>query len=486
MKYKMDIILINPGDREQVYQKLGGELSAIEPPYWIAVIAAYLRYNGFSVNVIDSNAEGITADEISTRVNELDPLLSAVIVYGSNPSASTPNMTIAGKVCKALKKNTASKVAIGGLHPSALPRRTLQEEDVDFVVEGEGFYTLRELIKVLRSETGDYSKVPGLWYYEGDAVVNTKRVPLMESLDAELPVAAWDLLPMRKYRAHNWHCFDNIKNRAPYAVIYTSFGCPYKCEFCCINAVYGGPGIRYRSPKNIIAEIDYLVKRYGIKNLKIADELFILNERHYMAIAELIIQRGYNLNIWAYARVDSIKSENLKKMKIAGINWLALGIESANGLVRAGVNKDIKTKDIKGVIKTIQDNGISVGTNYIFGLPDDTRESMEETLDLALELNTELANFYCAMAYPGSRLYGLAIERGWGLPEEWVGHSQYAKEALPLPTKYLSAKEVLSFRDRAVNRYYTNQRYLDMIEKRFGVEVKEHLRMVAEIKLQRN
>lgn len=125
MSEKVDIVLINPGDRKQVYQDLGDEYSAIEPPFWVAVLAAYLRNNRIGVAIIDSNAENISPEETATKVNQLNPLLSAVIVYGSQPSASTQNMTIAGKICNALRENTSSKVAIGGLHPSALPERTL-------------------------------------------------------------------------------------------------------------------------------------------------------------------------------------------------------------------------------------------------------------------------------------------------------------------------------------------------------------------------
>ena len=161
----------------------------------------------------------------------------------------------------------------------------------------------------------------------------------------------------------------------------------------------------------------------------------------------MIIKRGYDLNMWAYARVDSIKPDNLEEMKRSGINWLGLGIESVSEQVRDGVNKRIRKRNIRETVRQIQDAGISVGANYIFGLPDDTLKTMEETLDFALELNTELANFYCAMAYPGSRLYDIAIQEGWDLPKEWHCYSQHSYETLPLPTKYISAGGVLKFRD---------------------------------------
>jgi len=485
MKEKIDVVLINPGDRKQVYQDLGKDLVAIEPPFWIAVIAAYLRNNGFSVAVIDSNAENISPDETAARVNILNPLLAAVIVYGSNPSASTQNMTIAGKICSALKEWTSSKVAIGGLHPSALPERTLKEEMVDFVVEGEGPYTLKALIDVLRSNKGDYSSVPGLCYHDNGGVKSNPRAPLVANLDEVLPVAAWDLLPMGKYRAHNWHCFDDIEHRMPYGAIYTSLGCPYSCTFCCINAPFGKPGIRYRSPELVVKEIGMLVNKYGIRNIKIIDELFVLSENHYMVIVDMLIKKGYDLNMSAYARMDSIKVGNLEKMKRAGINWLGLGIESASELVREGVSKKMRIKNIINVIRTIQSFDIRIGANYIFGLPDDTIETMQETLDMALEINSELANLYSAMAYPGSKLYDMAIEKNWELPKEWHGFSQHSFETLPLPTKYISAKEVLKFRDDAFHTYFENPKYLSMIENKFGNKVKAHIQEMTKTRLKR-
>ena len=485
MRNRVDLVLINPGDRKQAYQDLGKELAAIEPPFWVTVIAAYLRNNGFNIQIIDASAENISPDETALRVNEIDPLLAAVIVYGSHPSASTQNMTIAGKICTALKTNTSVKVAMGGLHPSALPRRTLEEETVDFVIEGECPYTLKSLLEVLRRNQVDYSTVPGLWCRYGGNIKNNARAPLIKNLDEGLPVAAWDLLPMEKYRAHNWHCFDDIEKRMPYGAIYTSLGCPYSCVFCCINAPFGKSGIRFRSPELVVEEIGLLVNKYDIKNIKIVDELFVLYDKHYMAIVDLIIQKGYELNMWAYARVDTIKYENLPKMKKAGINWLGLGIESASTVVRDGANKQMKNKDIIDVVRKIQTEGIRVGANYIFGLPDDTLETMQETLDVAMEINSEWANFYCAMAYPGSKLYDIAVDEGCELPKEWHGFSQHSYEMLPLPTKYLSAREVLKFRDDAFHRYFENPNYLNMIENKFGENVKEHILEMTKTRLKR-
>jgi len=480
----LDILFVNPGDRKAVFQDLGKDLTAIEPPFQIASYAAFLRNEGFSVGILDSNAENISPKETSDRIKELNPRLVAIIVYGNQPSASTQNMSIAGKIAKSIKDNCTSKVVIGGLHPSALPKRTLESECVDFVIEGEEQKPLKELIEALKYNK-DLNTVSGLWYRENETILNNPKAKLLDDLDKYLPLAAWDLLPMEKYRAHNWHCFDDIENRMPYGAIYTSLGCPYKCTFCCINAPFGGSSIRYRSPDLVVEEIVFLHKEYGIRNIKIIDEMFVLDERHYMKIVDLLIKENLDLNIWAYARVDTVHVNTLSKMKKAGFNWLALGIESASAEVRDGAAKKMRVKDIQSIVKKIQDSDIRVIGNFIFGLPDDTIESMNETLTMSKELNCEFSNFYCAMAYPGSKLYSLALEQGLKLPEVWTGYSQHSYNIQPLPSKTLLAKEIVKFRDDAFHDYNENPIYLDMLEKKFNKDVRSHIEDITKTRLKR-
>jgi radical SAM superfamily enzyme YgiQ (UPF0313 family) len=482
---KCDIVLINPGDRKQIFQSLGIEVAAIEPPFWIAAIGAYLRNKGYTVAIIDANAENLTPVETADQAETLSPLLSAVIVYGSQPSASTQNMTIAGVICRELSLRNQGKVALGGLHPSALPEQTIQEEDIDFVLDGEGILTLENLLACLKNGSSEYSRIKGLWWRQGTRILHTERYPVVSDLNEFLPVGAWDLLPMHLYRAHNWHCFDNIENRKPYGAIYTSLGCPFNCVFCCINAPFGKPSIRYRSPETVLNEIDLLHKKYGVKNLKIVDELFVLKKDHYLKICQGIIDRGYDLNIWAYARVDTVEFEHLELMKRAGINWLALGIESANPGVRDSARKNMRRGEIKKVVRTIQDAGIRVIGNYIFGLPDDTFETMQETLDMAKELNCEFANFYSAMAYPGSLLYDQAIADNKPLPDCWHGYSQHSYETLPLSNQDLSAAEIVKFRDDAFHDYFSSPTYLNMLEDKFGLKVRKHIEEITHSRLKR-
>src|SRR5262249_30836482 len=238
--------------------------------------------------------------------------------------------------------------------------------------------------------------------------------------------------------------------------------------------------------ERVVELIDLLVNRYGVGNLKIADEMFVLNRRHVLGICDRLIERGHGLNIWAYARVDTIKDGMLEKLKAAGFNWLALGIEAGADRVRANVDKGFAQEEVYRVVAAIKQAGINVIGNYIFGLPEDDLDTMQATLDLAVDLRCEFANFYSAMAYPGSPLYELAVRQGVPLPRQWTGYSQHSRDCLPLPTRYLPAREVVRFREEAFLQYYTNARYLDMVASRFGAETVEHVRQMTSYRLRRD
>ncbi len=486
---RLDLLLVNPSNRKEAYGALCDSFSAIEPPLWTALVAAFVREKGFSVKTIDGDVDNLSTEYIAEKIYKYNPLLAGISAIGANPSASsTPKMAAASIVLNILKeKSPRIKTFLYGIHPSALPEKTLKEEPVDYILRGECFYSVLELLKAIKDKKPiPKDGIEGLWYIKNGKIVSNGWGKVVKDID-ELPFAAWDLLPMDKYRAHNWHCFGHLNERSPYGVIYTSLGCPYACTYCNIHALYSGkPGIRFRSPKKVVQEIDILVDKYKIKNIKIIDELFVLKEDRVIELCDLIIKRGYGLNIWGYARIDTVNKALLDKMKRAGINWLCYGIESGSRLVRSGVAKGSFSQEaVKKIILTTKAAGISIIGNFMFGLPDDDLKTMRKTLDMAKELNCEYVNFYATMAYPGSKLYEKAVAKGMKLPGSWDEYSQLNEGATPLPTKYLSSAEVLRFRDEAFEEYYHNPAYSKMIEEKFGRETIEHIRAIFAHKIRR-
>jgi len=490
----VDVLFIHPGNQKKTYQRLAGEFTAIATPVWTSLLANSIRKKGYATAIYDVNVEGWDESVASEILDKYNPKIIVMMVYGHQPSASTQTMPAAGKIAKDIKRDSRDAlIAMGGTHPSALPERTLREEDIDYVIQGEGLYTIEGLIKYVKGAE-NIRNVTGLWYKRDELIEHTAPAPIINDLDRELDDYAWDLLPpINNYRAHTMHCFQDFEEsqsddfsdvRSPYVAMYTSLGCPYSCSYCCINAVFQKTGIRYWSLDKVLSWIDTIVNKYGVKNIRFDDELFILSPKRIERFCDLIIERGYNLNIWVYGRVDTIKDSLLNKLKKAGINWICLGIESGNEKVRKNMNKIIG-KSITEVVKSIQSHDIYVLGNYMFGLPDDNINTMEETLQLSMDLNCEFTNYYTVMAYPGSSLYEWASGKQGYLPDNWWGFSQHSFETKPLPTKYLSSSEVLRFRDNAFYRYFTNGKYLDMIETKFGKKVKSHIERMVNIKIER-
>ena len=490
----LDVILVNPGGRELIYQELGTGLTAIEPPLWCRLIGGYLRDQNFEIDILDTEALGLGPEAAAANIAKRQPRLVIMVVFGHQPSASTQQMVGARLSCHAIKAIAPDlPILIVGGHVSALPERTLREEPVDYACKGEGPVTAEQLLLALNADPtnileSELEKVPGLVWHHGDDVVINPPAPLFSDLDQDLHGNVWDLLPMEQYRAHNWQCFNDLQTRTPYASIYTSLGCPYKCSFCCINAPFDVNRYRMRSPDAVVAEIKSLYENYGVKTFKIIDEMFVLNDRHVTAICEGLVALNFTseLNIWAYARVDTVKPERLALLRSAGIRWLALGIESGSAHVRDGAEKSFKQNDIIEIVHKIQAEDINVIGNFIFGLPDDDHASMRATLDLAKEINCEFVNLYSAMAYPGSPLFTMAALNDWDLPEAWSGYSQHSFDCLPLPTAQISSAEVLQFRDEAFHEYFENTRYLDMITQKFGVETRHHIEEMSKHHLKRN
>jgi anaerobic magnesium-protoporphyrin IX monomethyl ester cyclase len=502
---KLDILFVHPSAKEprfMIYQELEKNDAAIEPPIWAAMLANHCRSRNFSTEILDCEAERLFVADAANQAVDYNARIICIVVYGQQPSASSQNMEGAIKLADQIKNvGTDSKIVLVGPHISALPKEVLaRHSSVDFICQNEGVYTLSNLLLV--SDLNDLNtlrNVKGLGFRDGEyIIINEPEMIVPKSLmEQDLPGMAWDLLPdLKKYRTAGWHSWPNKSDKSPFGAIYTSLGCPFRCSFCMINIINRtklGDHIassdsnvfRYWEPEFIIKQFDHMAEA-GIKNVKIADELFVFNQKHFLNICDLLIERDYGFNIWCYSRIDTCKPQYLEKMKKAGINWIGLGIENPNQVLRKEVHKggykDIRILDI---INSVKDAGIGVGANYIFGLPMDDEQSIQDTLQFAMENMTEMVNFYTAMAYPGSPLYLEAKSKGWKLPETYAGYSQHSYYTHPLSNGILSSERLLEFRDHAYMKYHSNPAYLDMLEKKYGKEAPDNVRDTLKIELKR-
>ena len=482
---RLDCLLINPDSSLAAYQGLSGKFSAIEPPTWALLLAESCRSKGFDVEILDCCAERLCLEDSVSRIGAANPRVALFVVYGQNPNAGTTSMIGATALAAALKENDSSiHISFVGSHVSALPRDVLKLPFVDSVLLNEGVYALHNLLK--SNLIDELPSIKGIgWKNSEGLVINApERIVPQNLMDIDLPGYAWDLLPFKNhpldlYRSHVWHGDFNEDMRTPYAAIYTSLGCIFGCEFCMINIVNrtdNGDDIssgdsrimRFWSVDWVLTQLQIL-HDLGVTTIRISDEMFLLNHRYYVPICEGIVNRGMKLHMWAYSRVDTIREGLLDLVSRAGIKWLALGIEAGSQVVRKEISKgSFKDVNVREIVSLVSSFDISVIANYIVGFPDDDYSSMTATLALALELNTEMINIYPCQALPGSPLYLRAVREGWDLPSEYEEFAFLAYRTKPLPTKVLSNKQVLAFRDYFWQTYFTNPRYLELVEHKFG------------------
>ncbi len=498
----MDVVFINPNSSAKAYQDLAKVFSAIEPPTWALLLAQACRSKSFEVAILDCDAERLSLQDSLKRIEELKPRLICFVVYGQNPNSGTTSMIGATALGAYIRDHAPEYfICFVGSHTSALPKDVLKYHFVDFVLLNEGVYALQNLLRTNLKD--ELQKVNGIGRkVDGQLILNKpEKVVPQERMDKDLPGYAWDLLPYNNqpldlYRAHFWHAEFSHEKRTPFAAIYTSLGCRFACDFCMINIVNRdnnadsidashSKGMRYWSSEFILKEFEILAE-IGVETIRISDEMFFLNKKYFNPLIDGLIERGLNLRMWAYSRVDTVQEKFLDKFKHAGINWLALGIEAGNQTVRQEVSKGtFRDINIRDVCKKVQSHGLNVISNYIFGFPEDNHETMQETLELSLELNTEMANMYPCQALPGSPMFNHALMRGWDLPDNYEGYAFLSYESLPLRTNYCTSAEVLAFRDAAWQTYFTNPAYLQLVENNFGEQERRNVEDMASIKLKR-
>jgi radical SAM superfamily enzyme YgiQ (UPF0313 family) len=509
-KMGLDVVFVNPGNAGAIYQGLADKISAIEPPTWALLLAESCRSKGFKVSILDANAEKISIQEQVFRLSELKPRLIVFVVYGQNVNAGTVNMSGAIELANAIKLNNPNQtVSFVGSYVQALPKKALEDEkSIDFCFTNEGVYALWETLEKTDFTTSTLETIKGIAFRTdaGKIKINSAS-PIVPSsrMDQDLPGYAWDLLPfdtkpLDLYRSPLWHANYDEEKRTPYAAIQTSLGCNFGCSFCMINILNRSDeneigvasdykGMRFWTTEFVLKQFDIL-NQMGVNTIKITDEMFLLYKKHYVPLCTELATKSYakDLLMWSYSRIDTVTDpEFLKTVRSAGIQWLALGIESADKSVRLEVTKGkFEDVDIEKVVEQVQNAGINVMANYIVGLPGDTHESMAKTYEFSVKLNTAGWNMYAAMALPGSELYKFAMDNNMTLPSKYSEFSFHSVDTLPLKTEKLEAKEILKFRDECFHNYHSNPTFQNLIKSKFGIEALDSINKSLEYKMKRD
>lgn len=435
-------------------------------PHGLASIGAVLQRDGIQCKIIDGYAENLAIQNIVDRVIEYFP--SAVGI-----SMVTPVADIVHRIAKAIKeRNRSIKVILGGPHPSILPDEVMADNNIDFLVRGEGDYSFLRLIRSL-DKGWDIHAVGGITFRENGKTVHNKTDGYIADLD-ELPPPAYELFPMHLYTAPpQWSI------ASPSYQLIASRGCPYNCAFCCVGM---GRQVRFKSAKRVCDEIEYLIKNHKCRQIVFVDTTFPFNLKHAESICSEIIVRGLDKKIvwFTSTRVDIVSQKMLNMMHKAGCRLLTFGVESGNQQILDSVGKNITLAQVADAVKMAHKAGIDVTASYIIGLPGETHQTVIDTIEFAKKLDTLYAQFNIIVPYPGTRIYDYAEKNGLLRNRKWsnyVSLTSMTDLEPPFIAPGLTKEELLALQRKAYNNYYFRPRLIMKHLKRmiFNFDLKKYL-----------
>lgn len=387
----MKILLIQPNYDSHI----------IHPPLGLGYIASTLRKAGYEISIYDGTRHNALEEDFIEAIETSHPDLIGISLFcrGQNKVR---------KLVSRIKKRFDIPIVIGGPQASALSDYILENFETDFVIIGEGEVVIKKLAEEIETGKKRYDKIEGLGYKDGIRRQINKRAPLIEDLDS-LPFPAWDLMPPEKYR------IVPILSPAkgfPIAPIITSRGCPYECTFCATNVTWERK-LRTRSPANVIKEIKYLIKDFGVKEIHFCDDNITFYRKFIDEICELILQERIKIP-WQCpngVRIDTLDKKLLYKMKEAGCYSIGLGIESGNQNILNKIKKRLDLQKTEQVLKNIKDVGMRLYGFFILGLPGETEKTIWDTIRFAKENPFDRVWFCILAPYPGSEIFNELLKK---------------------------------------------------------------------------
>ena len=417
------------------------------PPLGLGYIASVLRKNKVDVEILDPTFGA--RDEVLKRLARTDYDVLGVSAY-------TMNYRLGLEFARFAKSQSKHcRVVFGGVHPTILPADVAKEDEVDVVVVGEGEETTLELLNAFKNNL-PLEAVKGLVFRTGGKIVTTPPRPLISDLDS-LPFPARDLLPMRHYLKANFGR-SAWAVRQPATSIVTSRGCPFHCTYCSSHLMFGRK-TRYRSVKNIVDEMEWLVQEYQIRGLSIVDDTFIISKKQIHDLADEMRKRKLRLEFICNGRVDIIDKDVLKELKEIGCVGIAFGVESGSqDILDRVLKKGITLDQVRKAFTWAYEAGIPTDAYFMVGIPGETEEDILQTIRFSRTLRASAANFAMTIPMPKTELFDIALEKGEIWAESW---DDFDYTGRPIFTsKALDEKKVERLRRKAILSFYFSFTFL--------------------------
>ena len=469
----MRVCLINP---PRIQPKVWGKPNVF-PPIGLAYVAAVLEKE-HKVSIIDAPTEGwrnledtggntyrvgLSDQQIAEKLRQWKPDVVGIEIPFSGWSRTAFAVAeVAKSVCK------DAVVYLDGQHPSAMPKECLSNPNTDFVVIGERENTVVELVNGLEQELEDFSKVKGLGFVKNGKPVLTAQRPVVEDLDS-LPFPARHLLPMDVYTEAVRENPLRGEIYKPMTIMITSRGCPFNCVFCS-NCIVWGKRWRGRSPENVVAEIEHVVKDYGIEQIDFYDDNMTLDKKRMEGICDLIVKRHVQVEWFTPngIRADTLDEVLLRKMKRAGCKAIRLAPESGvQRVVDDVIGKNLDLKSVEQAVVLSKKVGLRVGLFFVIGLIGETKADIKETIRFAYKLRRLGADsFIFSIATPiyGTQLYEKAKQGGF-LKEGFCDEALAGVEPLIETPEFTAAElQALCMQANLVNPTLTRDKILRAIK----------------------
>ena len=437
--YLMKVMLISPPASSAVKEVLG----TTGPPLGLAYLASIARLEGHDAVIVDSLAEGIDLRELKLRIRSFYPDMIGI-------TATTSMIPDAYDVARVAKEvNPDITVLIGGPHVTFLPEETLDEcKYIDIVVRGEGELIFRELLR-----KRDLREVRGITYRDGEIIKSNPAMPLVPNLD-EIPIPAYDLLPMHLYR------FGNLR----FGTLITSRGCPFDCIFCSSSLQFGKKW-RAHSKERVMEELRILHYEYGVGEVEFLDDTFTLDRKRAKEISREIVKEGLDISWTASSRVNTFDLETGREMKRAGAHTIYFGIESGSQKVLDLIGKGITIEQSISAVKNAKKAKLRALGSFIIGFPEETEEDIKKTIEFSKRVGVDLAQFTIATPYPGTRLWSIASKMGLLLTKDW---RKYTTLDVVMKSFYLTERQIKRMLNWAYISFYLRPKMIliDLIRNR--------------------
>jgi len=420
----------------------------LRAPDWLAYVTAVLEREGYDAKLYDFPAEEWGKDNLRELVQMEQP---DVVVLDS----TTPSIYSDIDCARIVKEAADCRVIMVGPHATTCPEETLRDAGttVDVICRGEYDYSVRDVIQCFEQE-GNLNEIPGISYVENGSIKHNEDRPLIQDLD-ELPFPAWHHLDIMKY-------FDGQK-LYPYMDIISGRGCPNKCIYCLWPQVMHGTTYRLRSPANVVDEMEYDLKHWP--KLKqgeffFEDDTFTVNKKRAEQICDEIINRGLDVTWSVNARADTADMELFSRMKTAGCRELLVGFESGDQGMLDGMNKHVTLEQSRKFVKHAHKAGLVVHGCFVLGLPGETIETMEKTLEFAMDLNIDTVQFSAAVPFPGTEYYSMCEANGLIKARSWADWLDDGEQSTVIEYPGLSKEEIEYYVDRGLKQFYFRPRYM--------------------------